>query len=226
VTGYDATIRTFQDARQDFLTGSRYGGREGVAMSLLHPVRVLLGSLVVMGFTSSVFAQSVPRLEISGGYQLTRIEAETIPAGWYVDVAGNVSRFLALVGEVSGLHDAVDESVSSGSVTFTATGKVRMHTFLGGVRFNARPGPGVTPYLQVLFGSARLSSTITGTVSGSAPTILSESQTEPILQIGGGVDLALGRRAAVRVGVDHRRILVDGDSSTGVRISTGLVLRF
>jgi hypothetical protein len=76
--------------------------------------------------------------------------------GWYGEVTGNVSRVLALVGEVGGMYESIGGSTQSGPISITFSGKVRMHTFLGGVRVRPLPGRVLVPYGQVLFGAGRM----------------------------------------------------------------------
>jgi opacity protein-like surface antigen len=98
---------------------------------------------------------------------------------------------------------------------------------MGGVRVSARQSPRLVPFGQILIGGTRLSSTVRGSSpSLPVPISVSESQTEPILQLGGGVQLRVSDGLAVRVGLDHMRVFTDGESGTGFRFATGLSFRF
>ena len=77
-------------------------------------------------------------------------------AGVVPDVAGNLNRSLAVVGEVSGNYKDFDETTTVGGITATVKASMNVHTFLGGVRFNARQNPSFTPFVQALFGLARV----------------------------------------------------------------------
>jgi hypothetical protein len=219
-------IRIFQEIQQDFPHALRYGSRQGVDMCSPHVVRSIVRALVVIGFTSPAFAQGQPRTEIAGGHQWVWTDGEARPAGWFGEAVVNISRPLAVVGQIDGDHHDVHETLSNAGLTFRLSGHTRIYTFLGGLRVSARPGPRVVPYAQVLFGATHVSIETTTTVSGLEPVAFSMSQTEPVLQAGGGVTFALGRALGLRVGLDHRRVFIAGTSSGAWRVSTGLALRF
>ena len=80
------------------------------------PGRVLGFCLVVLGVAVPVSAQTAPRTEISGGYQFVTFsvdgENESLPKGWYFDVAGNLTPMLGVVFQVGGNYKTFEESVT------------------------------------------------------------------------------------------------------------------
>ena len=63
---------------------------------------------VLLGVASASSAQEVPRAEFSAGWRLLNVpdafggDSETLPVGWYADIAGNLNRAFAVVADLSG----------------------------------------------------------------------------------------------------------------------------
>src|SRR5688572_27273161 len=106
-------------------------------MQSLHACRSVLLALVVIGFTSSAFAQSVSRLDVSGGWQALHSEGESMQ-GWYGDIAVNLNRVVSLVGGIDGLYETFEVSAPAGNIIVNLRAETRMQTFLGGARLNVR----------------------------------------------------------------------------------------
>jgi hypothetical protein len=79
---------------------------------------------------------------ISAPYTLLNVpnafgtQRETLPLGWYADVAGNLNRAIAVVGEISGNYKSFEETETQFGVNVRTDVDLNIHTFLGGVRFN------------------------------------------------------------------------------------------
>ena len=103
-------------------------------------LRMLVFCLVAIAMAVPASAQTVPKVELSGGYQFLNFSLsganEAMPAGWYVDVAGNLTSMLGVVFQVGGNYKSFEESASIGGITARATADVKVHDFLGGVRLN------------------------------------------------------------------------------------------
>ena len=175
----------------------------------------LLAVLLLLAVGAPAMAQDTPGVEISAGYAYMRDKEldENFPLGWYADIAGNVSPWLGLVGEVGGSYKTVNfEDVDL---------KLSVHTLMGGVRL-ARRGDSATAYVQVLAGAARAS------ISGGGE---SDSNTDFAVQPGVGVDIRVSDGMAVRIGGDFRRIYGESDPGFGRqhsdewRFIAGLVFR-
>jgi len=191
--------------------------------------RSLILAFLVLGPATSAFAQGVPRLDVSGGWQLLRGEddSETFQ-GWYGDLAVNLNRVVALVGGVDGLYDTIEESAQAGSIIVNLRAETRLYTFLGGARLNLRTIPRVVPFFEVLGGAARLSATATTTITGFViePETSEASDTHSVLHVGGGVTVGFSEALGVRVAVAHRRFFVDGETGSATRVAVGLALTF
>jgi len=170
----------------------------------------LVVAALVLGAATAVAAQDLPRADIAVSYSIlndTDLD-ETFKWGWVGAATVHATDWLAIVGEVGGNYR-----------TFEAFGEeldLSVHSFMGGARFGAPLG-NVTPFGQILFGSARASASVVGH---------SESESAFAFQPGGGVDIAMGRRVALRVQGDYRSISSDGDTSGEVRFAVGVAFGF
>ena len=194
-------------------------------------VRVLAFCLAVLGVGVPAFAQSTPRTELSGGYQFLNFslegENESMPKGWYFDVAGNLSPLFGVVFQVGGNYKNFEESFTIGGISSTAAADLKVHEFLGGVRVNARSRAALVPFVQVLAGGANGSVEVssTTTLPGSAPIAFNDSAsgTNFALEIGGGVNFGLTGALGLRVGADYLRVFAEDNSPNLFRLSIGIV---
>jgi len=135
-------------------------------------------------------------------------------------VAYNINRVVGVVADLGAYHNGSISNIQSGSTTFS---------YLFGPRFNWRMSR-VTPYVQVLVGGARLSSTY-DPASATAP--VGSSQNVFAAALGGGVDIALTQHIAVKP-IQLEYFLTQAPSSTAnlnyaqnnLRYSAGVVFRF
>ena len=205
-------------------------------------VRVLSICVAILGVALPAGAQTFPRTEISGGYQFVTFsveggspvtgfgtdETESIPKGWYFEVAGNVNPMIGLVFQVGGNYKTFDESFTVGGGTFTAEADLDVYQFLGGVRLNARDNPRLVPYGHVLVGAINgsVEFTTTSTIPGLPIISEEDSSTNLGLVFGGGVNFGVTERTGIRFGVDYLRIFAEdeGEGSNVFRFHVGLVI--
>jgi Outer membrane protein beta-barrel domain len=162
----------------------------------MYPSRLFRGCLtlvLVLGrFVAPASAQEA-HVELSGGYQLISLEpghdTQTLRTGWYGDLAGNLTRVLAIVGQVGGNYRSRD--VLGNDLRFS------MHEFMGGIRASRTANTTVVPFGQVLAGPVRANLSLMGE---------GVSVTKFALQFGGGVNWRLTQRIGIRVGADYLRI--------------------
>jgi Outer membrane protein beta-barrel domain len=198
-------------------------------------VRTLLCIGAVLGFSASSHAQTAPSAEFSAGWRLLNIpdagldsESETMPLGWYADVAGNLTRSFAVVGEVGGNYKNFDETIAQLGINVNVDANFNVHTFMGGVRFSARQNPAFTPYVQALFGLARATGKVEGqaTVAGRTITInQSVSDSDFAFDADGGVNFRLSDALALRVGAGYLRVGTS-DGGNAFRFGAGVVIPF
>ena len=193
------------------------------------PVCVLGFSLVVLSAAIPVSAQTVPRTEISGGYQFVNYsvdgEGESLPKGWYVDVAGNLTPIFGVVFQVGGNYKTFEESFSIGGATITGTADLKVHNFLGGVRLSARKSSRFVPYGQVLAGAVNsaIELTATTTIPGVPSFSQDDSATNFALQAGGGVNFGLTDNFGIRFGLDYLRVFAEDEGINAFRFHAGVV---
>lgn len=198
-------------------------------------VRVLLCTAAVLGFAMSASAQNLPAAEVSAGWRLLTLpnafedQTETMPLGWYADVAGNLNRVFAVVGEVGGNYKNFTETETQFGATVRVDADINLHTFLGGVRVSARQVPAFTPYAQALFGLARAAGNVKGEITLAGRTIQtideSESDSDFAFDAGGGVNFNISNAYAVRVGASYLRV-GGSDGGNAFRFGVGVVVPF
>jgi hypothetical protein len=174
----------------------------------------VLGVAVLCGGVLSVAVPAAAQaaVEVSGGYNYLRLEGESVPNGWYADLAGKIAPGIQLVGQVTGNY----KTVSVGGIDVDA----KLHSFMGGVRV-AGSRTGVSPFGQVLFGVLRASAS--SNASGLLPFTVSDGDSEGALQIGGGLNIRSSAAIGLRLGLDYVRVLSDVGAN-GMRFSAGIVL--
>jgi hypothetical protein len=155
--------------------------------------------LICLAVTIPADAQT-PRIEISGGYQITRTPDQILPLGWNVDAAVNLDNHWSAVGEL----DRSEKTISDESLGVDVD--LSVNTFSGGARWWAWRGRQIAPFLQLLTGTTR---------AGARAEILSrrigESSTHLMLQPGGGVNLRVHDSFGVVGRLDYRRVFLDDD---------------
>lgn len=185
-------------------------------------VSVRIGVLAIAAIASSMTLAEAqtPKVEVSGGYQYTRVPDLNLGVGWFGDVAANLGDLFGVVGEVSGARTTMTEQVNSRqSVDVNLT----LLTYMGGVRVASHINTKVVPFVQVLAGGARISG------EAAVPTTafnVSLSESHPALQWGGGVLLMVSRTVGIRVGADYRAVFFDGGRENEFRVGSGVVLAF
>lgn len=143
------------------------------------------------------------RVDIAAGYSYMRdYDGDvTFPRGWFASIGADIAGPVGVVGDVSGSYKSmggldVDLSVS-------------VHTVTGGPRMIWRSDR-VAPYVQVLFGLAR-----TATTFELPDETLSASQNNFVMVPGGGLDIRVSERSALRFGANLRLIRSETTTPTG-----------
>jgi hypothetical protein len=151
-----------------------------------------------------------PRWETAFGWSFLRVSGEALDLnsaiGWHASVAGNVSPWLGIVGDVTGNY-------KSGEMT--GDPEIGIHAFTGGPRLSARTAADAVPFVEFLVGFTR-----TGRDFAGAGT----SSTEFTIQPGGGVDIG-NERVAARISFAWRRVFYEGDPTNMFRFLGGVVIR-
>jgi hypothetical protein len=163
-----------------------------------HLMKRISSLLCLMSFLiiphSAVAADGLP-IEVSGGYSYLHDQdaASNFPSGWVGSVSTVMNSRVSVVGEVGGSYQTLTSP--PGSVNS------HVYSFLGGARYTAHATAKVSVFGQALVGAARLSTSVDG---AALP------ETDLAFQPGGGVDVSLAPKWAVRIQGDFRAIRVTG----------------
>ncbi len=186
-------------------------------------------ALFVLVLAVSAPAQEAPKVEVSLGYSFVRvnpgapIEGANLHGG-SGSFAYNLNDWVGIVADFGGYKLSEITVTGFGPITLDAIG----FTYLVGPRLSYRKHQTLTPFAQVLFGGARLSSVsvfgqpIPGAENGFA------------MAVGGGLDFKVHRNVALRFMQAEYLMtrFADPSSPTGAagtqnnaRISAGIVFR-
>lgn len=173
--------------------------------------------------------------EISAGWRLLEVEDTTLKKGWYFDAAVPLTEFVSAVGEVGGSYTSEnDVRIVSGRIV-PVDSAFSITTFAGGVRLRAPfrlPAPfgAIVPFGQAMFGAGRQAVSVEGSVTVPGGTLNvddDDSETDPILDFGGGVNFMVTENLGVRVGLGWMRFYRGEDNDNTVfRFALGAVLGF
>lgn len=163
-----------------------------------------------------------PKAEVFGAYSFGHLE-ESSMHGWLFSLAGNVNNNVGIVGEASGLYNRESSTNALG----TSKSKLTFHSFLAGPRITERRYKWISPFVHGLFGFTRVNAELSQSIEGS-PTATSENDVSGFtMALGGGLDITNDPRFFIRlIQADYYLIRADRVKHEGVRISTGLLLRF
>lgn len=216
--------------------------------------KMVLLAVLTCAVACPAMAQDTPAVEVFGGYSYARIDGPTVfdsslafagifeeiaevdtfnTNGFHVAVAQNLNDWFGGALEVSGhlgtpdVEDLVDADTS-------------LYTVLFGPRFSFRKRKAIVPFAHVLVGVAHISATpkVDGII------LPSSDETGFAAALGGGVDVALNNRVAIRVvqadymPMRFRAFSIDllaledfgfngpNKWQHNIRLSAGVVLRF
>ena len=169
--------------------------------------KMILGTIGLLLISIPGWAQeSYPKAEVFGGFSISSIAAgspstRTSFYGWQTSVNGNLHRRLGIVGDFGGQYKSI------------AGIGISNYQFMFGPQLSARQEK-VTPFVHALFGASRTSA-------------LGLSSTNLGLGIGGGLDLNVSDRLAIRVPqFDWTPVRAGGVWNTNIiRIGIGLVFK-
>jgi opacity protein-like surface antigen len=170
--------------------------------------RIVLGVLSCLALTVS--AQPG---DLSGGYSFERSKSADGPSvnrhGWNASVA------VGLTGPISLVADAGGHYGSSGGVDGSQL------TLMGGPRVSLLRGDKYSPFVQALVGLLRETASVK-----VLDVTISESENRLGMLFGGGLDVKVSGRWAVRLEGDYERSSKSGNSQSGFRANVGAAYRF
>ena len=173
---------------------------------------------LLVAAVSPAFGQSgdTHAFEAGGGYAFLggAGTVEGYGAGWFADGVWRATRWLTVAGEF-GRHRRRQDLGFIDADTI-------VESLVAGVRLIHRR-PRFTPYGQVLVGAVRVERT--ARLAFPVDVAAGEATVYGALQVGGGIELPLSTRLAVRIGADYRRVL-DAVGLNHHRFFTGAVYAF
>jgi opacity protein-like surface antigen len=186
--------------------------------------QILFVLFALLGFSSSAPAQDAPRAELFGGYSYLRVSPGSVlegagGSGFTTSLAGNLTHNFGLVAEFSRHSRSLD---FSDVINQPGAGGIQLRalTYLFGPRLTLRGG-NLEPFAHALFGAANGRVEATGIGIGERA-----SGTAFTFALGGGLDLKVRKKLAIRVGqLDYLRTRTSDLGLNSVRYSTGLVFR-
>jgi opacity protein-like surface antigen len=149
--------------------------------------------------------------DVAGGYSFERTSGDAAVSrhGW------NVSAAVGLTGPISLVADAGGHYGSSGGVDSSQL------TLMAGPRASFLRGDKYSPFVQALVGLVRETASVQ-----VLDVTISESESRLGMLFGGGLDVQISARWALRLAGDYERSSKDGDSRSGFRIGLGAAYRF
>jgi hypothetical protein len=179
---------------------------------------VVLAALALVATAPPAAAQATgfPRVELFGGYSRLPADGQDFPRpdsnGVLVDLAGNLTRWFAVIGELA-WYRGTDDDLGPGFAGLVAETSVRQ--YLIGTRFTAR-GERANSFAHALFGTS---------TGNAGEDFAGFSDSGITLGAGGGVDVHLDHRFSVRVQTDWIGSFAD-IVEDNLRFSVGGVVRF
>jgi hypothetical protein len=193
-------------------------------------MKLLLLVLILPFAALTASAQEAPRVEVFGGYSFARADLAGASAnlhGLAGSVTYNFDNFLGVKADFSGHTGSKTIFVPAdpaGTVPFDL--RPSDFTFLFGPQMTYRKKQTIIPFGHVLLGGVNpINASQTGT--STSVTFVDGSDTGFGLAFGGGLDVKLSKRVALRiVQADYLLAFTEGDTQNNIRLSTGLVFRF
>lgn len=171
-------------------------------------------SLIALGLflmiSVPVAAQELPKAELFGGYSWAGGNFH----GFDTSVTGNVNHWFGVTANFSGHKGHEDDGIFRENQ--------RALSFLFGPRFSIRKSKRVTPFVYALFGGVNFRVTLLA----SGQRLASASDTGFNMALGGGLDVKVNDRLAIRAfQLDYLRPNFFGESHNRGRLAFGVVLR-
>lgn len=178
---------------------------------------------------AGVFAQRADGpIEISGGLSSLASGAcclpmtGTVPLGWDTGVAVRLREWFSVVGAIGGDYETLQLQATAAPASHT-----RVYAFLGGPRVAIHGTQSVSVFGQVLLGATHHEAAFN---DPSIPLVGYSSVNHFAWQPGGGVDISVGKRWAVRFEGDYRVTPIQGlvpprTALTQSRFTSGIVFR-
>jgi hypothetical protein len=163
---------------------------------------VAVSAVFVLALARPGIAQ-MPRVEISAAYQVVRASDQTLPLGWNVGTATNLTRRWSIVGEGGGTRRTALDRDLDVDVTLS------VRSVGAGLRWSYRGTPSVVPFVQMVAGASEIAAR-----AQILQTRIGGSSTNFMLQPGGGVSIMATGLFGFVARVDYRRVFLDRVNGT------------
>jgi hypothetical protein len=171
-----------------------------------------------------VFAASVvpaSAQNVSFGYQYQHlsgaVDGLNMPTGFNVDVGVPIAPGVAIVGQYDYSRKSESEIIAGTSVDAA----INVSTFGGGIRWTGRT-PSIAPFIDVLFGATHFS----GGAHVAGIEAASGSETDAMLQLGGGIAVPLTPTVSAIGQFDYRRMFTEDEGTNSIRFVAGIRVGF
>lgn len=167
-------------------------------------------SLILLLSLTAAAQGDTPKAELFVGYSY----AGDSTHGFDGSVAVNVNEWVGVVADFGSQFTDIDGTDSRE--------EIRTQTYMFGPQFSVRRNRRVTPFARALFGAARVRTEAT-----ELGQTFAFADTSFALAVGGGLDVRVNDRVAVRViQAEYVRTGFFGETQNKGRISAGVVIRF
>ena len=169
----------------------------------------LAAALLVAVGPAAASAQDASKGDAFAGYSMLASDGETLH-GWHAAMGWGVSGHIGLLLDVSG-HQGSDPEGTD----------VSLLSLMAGPRLTFGIGGRMRPFVHVIGGVVRSKASVS-----VFDVEISESATDFGGAAGGGFDVGVGERWALRIAGDYRVLKVDQETASDPRFSAGVVYKF
>jgi opacity protein-like surface antigen len=172
--------------------------------------RVMLVAVCLLFISAiAVAADDAPKAEVFGGYSYLHCDTGVSDVscnlnGWNASLVFNAPKYFGIVADFNGTYGTVNDV------------DTKVHSFLFGPKFAVRKEK-FTPFAQALFGVANSKTSASG--------VSLESKNDFAMTLGGGLDINVGKKMAVRVAPEYLMTRSAGETYNSFRLSAGIVLK-
>ena len=172
--------------------------------------------MFVLTLPIASWAQVPGSLEVAGGYSVLGDNelVDGFGLGWFAEGGWRTTLWLSLTAEGSRHRRTQDVGFIDIDVTFR-TVLIGPRIWLPMTRF--------TPFVHLLAGATRLD--VVARTSIPVTATGDDAATHPTVQVGGGIEVPIADRLALRVGAGYRRVFTAAGLDES-RLLTGVVYRF
>ncbi len=187
-------------------------------------VFVAIGILVLITWPRLAKAQDTPRVELFGGYSYMPLEAFPDFHGFDVSVTGNWNRLLGITADFSGHFATEKPSSLVGPPPPVSRSELRGYFLLFGPQLRFPSRGRFQLFGHALLGMSHRSLRVFTT---GAPSMLVVDDTGFSTALGGGLDIKVNRRLAIRtVRADYLFSRLGNLNHHDFRYAGGIVVRF